>query len=95
MSQIKRIGIDTSKAIFTLHCVDDTGRVALRTSLRRAQMAIFFRELPPTEIALEACGGSYHWARELNALGHDVRGAVAWIGRWGRWRVGIGGRPPA
>jgi transposase len=73
MSQIKRIGIDTSKAIFTLHCVDDTGRVVLQTSLRRAQMAIFFRDLPPTEIALEACGGSYHWARELSALGHDIR----------------------
>jgi hypothetical protein len=24
-----------------------------------------------------------------------LSGAVAWIGRWGRWRVGIGGRPPA
>ena len=26
MSQITHIGIDTSKAVFTLHCVDEGGR---------------------------------------------------------------------
>src|SRR5208337_3511762 len=73
MSHITRIGIDTSKAVFTLHCVDDTGRAVLRTNLRRAQMVPFFRKLPPTEIAMEACGSSHHWARELSAVGHTVR----------------------
>ncbi len=73
MSHITRIGIDTSKAVFTLHGVDDTGRAVLRTNLRRAQMVLFFRKLPPTEIAMEACGSSHHWARELSALGHAVR----------------------
>jgi hypothetical protein len=29
------------------------------------------------------------------ATGCAEAGAVAWIGRWGRGRVGIGGRPPA
>jgi transposase len=73
MSEIKRIGLDTSKAVFTLHCVDETGRQVLRTNLRRAQMVPFFRKLAPTEIALEACGSSHHWSRELAALGHEVR----------------------
>jgi transposase len=73
MSQIKRIGLDTSKAVFTLHCVDQSGHAVLRTNLRRAQMATFFRNLAPAEIALEACGSSHHWARELAALGHEVR----------------------
>ncbi len=73
MSHITRIGIDPSKAVFTLHCVDDTGRAVLRTNLRRAQVVPFFRRLPPTEIAIEACGSSHHWARELSALGHTVR----------------------
>ncbi len=27
MSQIKRIGLDTSKAVFTLHCVDENGKI--------------------------------------------------------------------
>jgi transposase len=73
MSQIKRIGLDTSKAVFTLHCVDESGHAVLRTNLRRAQMATFFKNLAPAEIALEACGSSHHWARELAALGHAVR----------------------
>jgi transposase len=73
MSHISRIGIDTSKSVFTLHCVDETGRQVLQTNLRRAQLTTFFKKLPPTEIALEACGSSHHWARELVALGHDVR----------------------
>ncbi len=47
MSHITRIGIDTSKAVFTLHCVDDTGRAVLQTNLRRAQMVAFFKKLPP------------------------------------------------
>jgi hypothetical protein len=37
MSQIKRIGIDTSKAVFTLHAVDEAGKAVLRVNLRRAQ----------------------------------------------------------
>ena len=73
MSQITRIGIGTSKAIFTLHCVDQAGQPVLRTNLRRPQMAAFFRKLPPAEIVMEACGSSHHWARELAALGHEVR----------------------
>jgi transposase len=73
MSQIKRIGIDTSKSVFTLHCIDQSGRPVLQTNLRRAQMAAFFKKLAPSEIALEACGSSHHWARELIALGHEVR----------------------
>jgi transposase len=73
MSQIKLIGIDTSKAVFTLHCVDAAGRPVQQINLRRAQMIPFFRKVPPTEIAMEACGSSHHWARELTALGHAVR----------------------
>ena len=73
MSQIKRIGLDTSKAVFTLHCVDENGKAVLRTNLRRGQMVTFFKNLAPAEIALEACASSHHWARELSTLGHEVR----------------------
>jgi len=73
MTQYKRIGIDTSKAVFTLHGIDQEDRPVLRINLRRAQMIPFFRKLPPTVIALEACGGSHSWARELTALGHTMR----------------------
>jgi transposase len=73
MTQYKRIGIDTSKAVFTLHGIDHQERPVLRTNLRRPQMLSFFSKLLPTVIALEACGGSHYWARELTALGHTVR----------------------
>ena len=73
MTQYKRIGIDTSKAVFTLHGIDQQDRPVLRINLRRAQMIAFFKKLAPTEIAMEACGGAHYWARELAALGHDVR----------------------
>lgn len=73
MTQYKRIGIDTSKAVFTLHGIDQQDRPVLRINLRRAQMIAFFKKLAPTEIAMEACGGAHYWARELMALGHEVR----------------------
>jgi transposase len=73
MSEIKRIGIDTSKAVFTLHAIDQADRPVLRVNLRRAQVLSFFKRRPRTEVALEACGSAHHWARKLTALGHDVR----------------------
>ena len=72
MTQYKRIGIDTSKAVFTLHGIDQQDRPVLRINLRRPQLLAFFRKLPPTEVAMEACGSAHHWARELTALGHEV-----------------------
>src|SRR5471030_1387549 len=73
MTQYKRIAIDTSKPVFTLHGIDETDRPILRINLKRGQLLPFFRKLPRTEVALEACGGSHYWARELTALGHTVR----------------------
>jgi transposase len=73
MTQYKRIGIDTFKAVFTLHGIDQQERPVLRINLRRAQMISLFKKVPPTVIALEACGRSHYWARGLTALGHTVR----------------------
>jgi transposase len=73
MTEYKRIGIDTSKAVFTLHGIDQQERPVLRINLRRRQLLAFFKKLPPTEVAMEACGSAHHWARELTALGHEVR----------------------
>ena len=58
MSQLTRIGVDTSKAVFTLHGVDAADRPVLRINLRRAQMIPFFRKLPPAVVAMEACGSA-------------------------------------
>jgi transposase len=45
----------------------------LRKKLRRQDMVTFFTKLPPTVIGIEACGGSHHWARVLESLGHTVK----------------------
>jgi len=71
--KLKRIAIDTSKHVFTMHGVDEDERAVLRRDLRRQQVEGFFATLPPTEVVLEACGGSHHWGRRLSALGHRVK----------------------
>ena len=69
----KRIAIDTSKHVFTLHGVDEQERPVLRRELRRGQVEAFFGKQDATEVVLEACGGSHHWGRLLSRLGHRVR----------------------
>ena len=73
MDQVSRIGMDTSKRIFQLHGVDAAERPVLRKKLPRDRMMAFFKALPPTVVALEACGASHHWARVLGAMGHTAR----------------------
>ncbi len=73
MSDITRVAIDTSKSVFTIHAVDARDRPVLRRNLRRQDMVAFFKNLPPVEVAIEACGASHHWGRTLQAMGHRVR----------------------
>jgi len=70
---LKRIGLDTSKAVFTLHGVGHDEKAILRRNMRRAEMEAFFAKLAPAHVALEACGGSHHWGRRLAAMGHTVQ----------------------
>jgi transposase len=72
MIRIARVGVDTSKSVFQLHGVDETEQVVLQRKLRRREFLAFLGKLEPTSIGLEACGGSHHWARELQKLGHAV-----------------------
>jgi len=55
--------------VFKVHAIDVGGNVVVR----RQQMLKFFAQVPPCLIGIEACGTSHYWARELSALGHDVR----------------------
>ena len=73
MDTIVRIGMDTSKNVFQLHGVDEGEAVVLRRQLRRPEMVRFFEKLPPTLVAIEACGSAHHWGRLLSSFGHDVR----------------------
>ena len=73
MGEVTTIGLDLAKHVFQVHGVDADGGTVLRKSLRRAQVLTFFSRLPPCLVGLEACATAHHWARELRALGHEVR----------------------
>lgn len=67
------IGLDLAKSVFQVHGVDRDGAVVLRRQFRRSQVLTVFERLRPCLVGMEACSGAHHWARELDALGHEVR----------------------
>lgn len=73
IEEISTVGIDLAKSVFQIHAIDAAGNVIVRRQLRRQQMLKFFEQLAPCLIGMEACGTAHYWARELSALGHDVR----------------------
>lgn len=56
-----------------LHGVDAEGKVVLERKVRRAAFLKMLEKLPRCPIGMDACATSHHWARQLRALGHDVR----------------------
>ena len=73
MGEVTTIGLDIAKSVFQVHGIDAAGEVIVRRRLSRARMVPFFAKLPRCVVGIEACNTSHHWARELIALGHDVR----------------------
>src|SRR3712207_3294513 len=73
MGQASTIGLDIAKRVFQTHGADATGRVVFRKRLMRAKVLEFLAGQAPCLVALEACAGAHHWARELGKLGHTVR----------------------
>src|ERR1700724_4252646 len=70
---ITTIGLDFAKHWFQIHGIDAAGRVAVRRRLRRPEVVEFFRRQEPCLVGMEACATAHHWARELIALGHEVK----------------------
>jgi len=70
---VTTMGLDLAKNVFQVHGIDDAGSVVVRRPLRRRHMMPFFGKLGPCLIGIEACGTSHFWARELRALGHEVK----------------------
>ncbi|MGF9758846.1 IS110 family transposase [Microvirga sp. 0TCS3.31] len=66
---VTTIGLDLAKHVFQVHGIDSTGQVLIR----RGELIGFFRRLPPCLVGMEACSTAHFWARELAALGHEVR----------------------
>ena len=88
MPEVITIGLDFAKHVFHAHGADAHGRRMFSKRLSRAKVLTFFASQPRCAVALEACGGAHHWARELTALGHEVRlipPAYNWIALGSAW----------
>ena len=67
------VGVDTAKRVFQLYWVDmETGEI-MNMKLSRAKFLEHFANRTPCLAAMEACGGSQHWARRIFELGREVR----------------------
>jgi transposase len=73
MKTVTTIGLDIAKSLFQVHGIDAAGKAVIRKQLKRARVIPFFMKLPPCIVGIEACASSHYWARELTALGHDVK----------------------
>jgi transposase len=70
---ITTVGIDLAKTVFSLHGVDALGQVVLRCTVRRSQLMERIAKLPPCLIGMETGSGGHQWARDFQALGHEVK----------------------
>ena len=73
MNEVTTIGLDIAKNVFQVHGVDAEGNVLIRRQLRRSRVLPFFKDLAPCLVGIEACATAHHWARQLIALGHEVK----------------------
>jgi len=71
--EITTIGLDLAKSVFQLHAVDTDGAVVWRKKLRRSTLLEELAKVPPCLVGIEACATAHYWAREISALGHQVR----------------------
>lgn len=73
MSNVTTIGLDIAKAVFHAHGADANGRQVFSRRLSRGKLLEFMEQQPRCLIAMEACSGAHHWAREFMTIGHEVR----------------------
>jgi transposase len=67
------VGVDIAKRVFQLHWVEpETGEI-VTLQLKREKFLEHFANRASCVIGMEACGGSQHWARSLQKLGHQVK----------------------
>jgi transposase len=69
----KVVGLDIAKEVFVTVGLDRNGKAVGKRKLSRDQVLPVFRKMESKVIGIEACAGSHYWARELIALGHDVK----------------------
>jgi len=73
LETISTIGIDVGKNTFHLIGLDKRGAIVLQQKVTRLQLGRRLSNIPRCLIGMETCSGTHFIARQLTALGHDVR----------------------
>jgi transposase len=73
MSAIATVGIDLAKSVFSIHAVNEHGKVQMHCTVSRSKLLPLIAGLSPCLIGMEACSGSHDWARRFREFGHTVR----------------------
>ena len=75
MGQITRVGVDIAKSIFHVHAVDRYGERQWKGKYSRTKWLNAITDNVPqgAEVAMEACGSSHYWGRELQKRGYKVK----------------------
>jgi transposase len=73
MKKFIRIGVDLAKNYIQVHALESEGGRVVSRKLTRAKMFTFFSDCEPCVVGMEACGSAHYWARELTAMGHEVK----------------------
>jgi transposase len=70
----KIIGIDLAKNVFQVCLLGEDNKVISNKKIPRAKLLHTLRQLPESiPVAMEACGASHHWARQLQDMGMEVK----------------------
>lgn len=73
LSTVTTVGLDLAKHVFYVHAIDEAGEPVIAKAVWRRDLLTLFASLPKCLVGIEACSSAHHWARQLSALGHDVR----------------------
>jgi transposase len=66
------VAVDLAKTHFELAMLEGSHKLRSQRLTRR-RLEHFLANLPPCRVVMEACGSAHHWARTLQAQGHEVR----------------------
>jgi transposase len=73
LETIRTIGIDVGKNTFHLVGLDQRGAIVLQQKVTRHQLTRRVSNISRCLIGMEACSGTHFIARQITALGHEVR----------------------
>jgi transposase len=73
MENVSIIGLDLAKNVFQAHGARGDGSTVFRRKISRTKLLSFFASVHACTVAMEACASAHYWARQIGALGHEVR----------------------